>query len=151
MTTGVFIQVSDHRGEHLQNFFLILITLVTKKDFVKLMPTEEMEIELMKASWKCLQTGTVSCSVLRQNSNWFITLKILLVFSIWPVSLKNTDTVCLLVFSYLFLHLIDFKWKRKCQGIVSALLWITGNKPLYPVKNTEPWNQRTQLYCYFTY
>lgn len=102
MTTGVFIQVSDHRGEHLQNFFLILITLVRKKDFVKLMSTEEMEIELMKALWKYSQTGTVSCFVLRQNSNWFITLKTLLVFGIWPVSPKNTDTVCLLFFSIYF-------------------------------------------------
>lgn len=75
MTTGVFIQVSEHRGEHLQSFSFALITLVIKKDFVKLMPTEEMEIDQMQAWWKCSQTGTVSCSVLRQNSNWFITLK----------------------------------------------------------------------------
>jgi len=68
--------VSEHRGEYLPNFFFVLITLVIKKDFVKLMPTKEMKILLMQAWWKCSQTATVSCSLLRQNSSWFITLKI---------------------------------------------------------------------------
>lgn len=36
MTTGVFIQVSEHRGKHLQNFFSLLITLVIKKDLFQI-------------------------------------------------------------------------------------------------------------------
>lgn len=120
MTTGVFIRVSEHRGEHLQNFFFVLIALVIKKDFVKLIPTQK----LMEAWWKHSQTGTVSCSLYRQNSNWLVTLKIfacvLQVAWIYWVALKNTETVWFFSF-YLLLHLTEFKWKRKHQDIVNAM------------------------------
>lgn len=130
MTTGVFIQVSEHRGEHLQNFFFVLITLVIKKDFVKLIPTEK----LMQAWWKHSQTGIASSSVHRQNSKWFITLKILacvqqLAWIYW-VSLKNIES--LVLFFYLLLYLTEFKWKRKYQDIVKAQVQITWNNVFIP-------------------
>lgn len=48
---------------------------VYKADFVKFVPTEEAEMELMQTWWKCSQTATVSCSVLREDSNWFSLFK----------------------------------------------------------------------------
>lgn len=88
-----------------------------KEDFVKLIPTDEVEIKLMQAWQKCSQSGTVSCSVLRQNSNWLHYFKNLYLCSAFGLNVLLFTEKCRLSTSvvsfYFLLHLIDFKLGRK--------------------------------------
>lgn len=88
-----------------------------------------MEIKLMQAWQKCSQTGTVSCSVLRQNSNWLCYFKNLYLCSAFGLNVlvfteKCRHSMSVVIF-YFLLNLIDFKLGENTKS--NAQQWITRN------------------------